>query len=207
MFAMARRVLHDQYFKKAKAEGYHARSAYKLAEIQERKRLIRPGSGARVLDLGCAPGAWLQVASEIVGPKGRVVGIDLSATEHAFGANVATLVGDIYKADARLLLDAGGLADDERFDVVLSDMAPNTTGAGDDFLSVRLCRRVLEMLPGLLRSGGNLAMKVFEGEEYPALLKETATLFAEAKGFKPKASREVSREMYIVALNFRAPKP
>ncbi len=205
MPVMARRVLHDQYFKKAKAEGYLARSAYKLAEIQERKRLIR--SGGRVLDLGCAPGAWLQVAGEIVGPKGRIVGIDLSATEHEFGANVATIVGDIYKADARALLEAGGMMGEERFDVVLSDMAPNTTGAGDDFLSVRLCRRVLELLPSLLRRGGNLAMKVFEGEEYPALLRETAALFAEAKGFKPKASREVSREMYIVGMGYRGARP
>lgn len=205
--AMARRVLHDQYFKKAKAEGYLARSAYKLAEIQERKRLIRPGGGARVLDLGCAPGAWLQVASQIVGPKGRVVGIDLSATDHSFAANVTTLVGDIYKADARVLLEAGGLTGGDRFDVVLSDMAPNTTGAGDDFLSVRLCRRVLDLLPAILRTGGNLVMKVFEGEEYPALVKETAAHFVEARGFKPKASREVSREMYIVAMGYRGVGP
>jgi 23S rRNA (uridine2552-2'-O)-methyltransferase len=82
-------------------------------------------------------------------------------------------------------------------------MAPNTTGAGDHFRSVELCRRVLELLGGLLRAGGNLVMKVFEGEEYPALLRETGAMFDEVKGFKPQASREVSREMYIIGKGFR----
>ena len=196
---MARRVLHDQYFKKAKDEGYLARSAYKLQEIAQRHRLI--GTGQRVLDLGCAPGAWLQVAAELVGPKGVVVGIDLKEVRDAIGANVATVVGDIYQTDAAVLTGMGsGL-----FDAVVSDMAPDTTGAGDTdhHRSVRLCRHVLEMLPGLLRPGGNLAMKVFEGGTYPSLVKETARMFASAKGFKPKASREVSREIYVVALGYR----
>lgn len=192
-----RRQLHDQYFRKAKAEGYVARSAYKLKEIHERKKLF--GLGARVVDLGCAPGAWLQVAGEIVGPRGMVVGIDLQPVREAFGDNVRVRQGDVYETDpAELTEIAGGM-----FDAVLSDMAPSTSGHGDHFLSVRLCRRVLEMLPGLLRFGGNLAMKVFEGEEYPALLKETGAVFREAKGFKPKSSREVSREMYVVAHGYR----
>jgi len=196
---MARRTLHDQYFKKAKAEGYVARSAYKLQEINERKRLF--GSGGRVLDLGCAPGAWIQIASEIVGPRGRIVGIDLKDCRTAFGPNVTTIVGDIYKTDpASLTTPAGGL-----FDAVLSDMAPDTTGHGDHFLSMRLCRRVLEILPAMLKPGGNLTMKAFEGEEYGQLLRETAACFSSVKGFKPKASRDVSVEMYIVAHGYRAP--
>jgi 23S rRNA (uridine2552-2'-O)-methyltransferase len=196
---MPRRVLHDQYFRKAKDEGYLARSAYKLKEINERKRLF--GAGARVLDLGCAPGAWLQVAAEIVGPRGVVVGIDLKEVRDNLGPTVVPIQGDIYKTDAALLTGpAGGL-----FDAVLSDMAPDTSGHGDHFLSVRLCRRALELLPSLLKPGGNLAMKVFEGEQYPALLKETATCFRESRGFKPKASREVSKEMYIVAHGYRPP--
>lgn len=194
---MARRQLHDQYFKKAKAEGYLARSAYKLQEINERKRLF--GVGARVLDLGCAPGAWIQVAVEEVGPRGWVVGIDLKEVRENLGPNVTTIQGDVYKTDpAALTGPAGGL-----FDAVLSDMAPDTSGHGDHFLSVRLCRRVLELLPSVLRPGGNLAMKVFEGEEYPELLRETAALFAQARGFKPKASREMSREMYVVGHGYR----
>jgi 23S rRNA (uridine2552-2'-O)-methyltransferase len=196
-----RRQLHDQYFKKAKAEGYLARSAYKLQEIQERARLIRPGD--RVLDLGCAPGSWMQVAAEVVGPKGVVVGIDLQEIRHAFDPNVRTLQADVYKVPAATLLEmSGGL-----FDVALSDMAPNTSGAGDDFLSVRLCRRMLELINGLLRPGGNAAMKVLEGAEYMDLLRETQSVFRDARGFKPKASREVSREMFIVAKGYRGGLP
>lgn len=196
---MAQRKLHDEYFKKAKAEGYVARSAYKLREINEKKLLIE--RGARVLDLGCAPGAWLQVAAEATGPKGTIVGIDLQEVRRSFGPNVFALQGDAYEIDPAVLTGkAGG-----RFDVVLSDMAPNTTGAGDDLLSVRLCRRVLELLPAVIKPGGHLAMKVFEGSEYPDLLRETQEVFEKVRGFKPKASRDVSREMYIVAHGYRGP--
>jgi 23S rRNA (uridine2552-2'-O)-methyltransferase len=198
---MPRRQLHDRYFRQAKAEGYLARSAYKLKEINERKQLFGPG--ARVLDLGCAPGAWLQVAAEIVGPRGTVVGIDLQSVRPDFGDTVRVIQGDVYETEPDVLTKAAGGA----FDAVLSDMAPSTSGHGDHFLSVRLCRRVLEMLPALLRPGGNLAMKVFEGEEYTALLRETSAIFRLARGFKPKSSREASREMYIVAHGYRAPDP
>ncbi len=196
---MARRVLHDQFFKLAKAEGYLARSAYKLKEIQERKRLF--GSGSRVLDLGCAPGAWVQVAIETVGPRGVVVGIDLKEVRERFADNVHILQGDIYTTPAQTLTGESG----QKFDAVLSDMAPDTTGHGDHFMSIRLCRRALELLPALLKPGGNLAMKAFEGEEYPQLLKEAGAMFRSVKGFKPKASRDVSREMYVIGEGYRPP--
>lgn len=192
-----RRILHDEYFKKAKAEGYLARSAYKLKEIQERHRLLRPGM--RVVDLGCAPGSWLQVASEIVGPKGLVVGIDLQEVREDLGPNVRTIVGDIFKTDATAMLPDP----EAKFDVVLSDMAPNTSGHGDDALSVRLCRRVLELLPSLLAPRGGCAMKVLEGSGYAQLLKDCQRLFANAKGLKPKASRDASREIFIVAEGYK----
>jgi len=89
------------------------------------------------------------------------------------------------------------------FDVVLSDMAPNTTGHGDDLMSVRLCRRVLELLPGVLRMGGNCTMKVLEGSEYPELLNETRALFRHVKGLKPKASRDVSREIFNIGEGYK----
>jgi 23S rRNA (uridine2552-2'-O)-methyltransferase len=194
---VARRVLHDRFFRLAQSEGYRARSAYKLREIAERRRLLRPGQ--RVLDLGCAPGSWLQIASELVGPSGVVVGIDLQAIQPGLPPNVRAFTGDITSFEAQTLTSAaGGL-----FDAVLSDMAPNTTGAGDHFRSERLCRAVLDLLPALLRPGGSLVMKVFEGEKYPALLRDTAHLFGEAKGFKPQASRDVSREIYIIATHYR----
>lgn len=199
------RKLHDKFFLQAKAEGYAARSAYKLKEINERKRLIRKGDC--VLDLGCAPGSWVQVASEIVGPKGRVGGIDLKPTTIDMPDNARTVVGDIFKSSPQELLDIVEIGGDgpkaRLYDAVISDMAPNTEGgaggSGDHFRSVELCRRVLAVMPGVLKVGGHAVMKVFEGEAYGALLRETERMFADVKGFKPEASRDVSREIYIVA--------
>lgn len=195
-----RRELHDPFFKKAKAEGYVARSAYKLLEIQERYGLIRAGDC--VLDLGCAPGSWLQVASELVGPRGMVFGIDLSPVTIGRLPNVRTVVGDAFKVDGSALLESAGAPG--LFDVVLSDMAPSTTGTptADHFRSVALCRRVLELLPSVLSPGGGLAMKVFEGEVYPELLRECEGVMAACKGLRPKATREVSREIFIVGRGF-----
>ncbi|NUQ51988.1 MAG: RlmE family RNA methyltransferase [Phycisphaerales bacterium] len=195
------RKLHDRYFKQAKAEGYVARSAYKLLEINEKFRIVRVGD--RVLDLGCAPGSWMQVAAKTVGSRGLVVGVDLQAVGPNVAPGARTVQGDIFKVEPATLLELSG----SLFDVVLSDMAPSTTGHGDDFLSVRLCRRVLEILPPLLTPGGSLAMKVLEGEEFPELLREVRALFARVKGFKPDSSRDVSREMFIVAGGYRPPVP
>ena len=194
---MARRELHDEYFRKAKAEGYLARSAYKLKEIQQKRRVMR--SGGRALDLGCAPGAWLQVAAETVGPRGVVIGVDLKRVEATQPAPVRAIQGDVHEIDPADLVEmAGG-----RFDTVLSDMAPSTSGAGDHFLSVRLCERVLELAPALLKPGGALVMKVLEGEQYPDLLRRMGAIFEQCKGLKPAASRSVSSEMYIVGTGFR----
>jgi 23S rRNA (uridine2552-2'-O)-methyltransferase len=196
------RKLHDKYFLQAKADGYLARSAYKLKEIQERGRMIRHGS--RVLDLGCAPGSWIQVAVELVGHKGRIVGIDLQEIREGFPPNVRTLVGDAFTTDPSVLI-AAATAEGEQprpFDAVISDMAPNTSGHGDDLLSARLCRRVLEILPGVLKPGGHMTMKIFEGAEHPLVLRETQALFRDAKSFKPHACRDVSRETYIVAYGY-----
>ncbi|MGP1345676.1 MAG: SAM-dependent methyltransferase [Phycisphaerales bacterium] len=196
---MPRRVLHDEYFNKAKAEGYLARSAYKLQQINEARRIIKPGD--RILDLGCAPGAWLQVAAEITGPKGVVVGIDLQQCRHPFASNIHHLVADIYKVDPDDLTRlAGGL-----FDVVVSDMAPNTSGHGDAERSAALCQRVLDLLPSLLKPGGHSAMKILEGGGHLETLSMARALFAECKGFKPKASRAVSSEIYIVGKGYAPP--
>ncbi len=195
------RELHDEFFKRAKAEGFAARSAYKLIEINNKKRLIRTGD--KVLDLGCAPGSWLQVASRIVGPSGLVFGIDLQEVTIGPLANVRTAVRDIFQTPPEYFLEA---SQGTLFDCVLSDMAPNTTGHGDDYLSVRLCRRVLELLPFVLAPGGNVCMKVLEGTEFPELLRETKRVFGEASATKPRASRDVSREMFIVGHGY-APRP
>jgi len=194
------RKLHDEFFLRAKAEGYAARSAYKLLEIQEKRRVLKRGD--LVLDLGCFPGSWLQVASELVNPSGmggggRVVGIDLQRVEIDLPGNVATLVADAFKTDAKTLLAAIEETKRDRFDVILSDMAPNTSGHGDDFLSARLCDRVLDLCSALLRPGGNVLMKILEGEPTPEVIKRTKNMFREAGTTKPKASRDVSREIFI----------
>lgn len=197
-----KRELHDRFFKQAKAEGYAARSAYKLKHIQDRYRLIRPGD--RVLDLGCAPGSWLQVAAELVGPRGDVAGIDLQPIEVSLPPHARASVADIFKTAAGDLAGLGQAAGD-LYDVVLSDMAPATTGdpGGDHFRSVELTRRVLDLLPAILMPAGHAAMKVFEGEAYPALLREFERVFDAVKGFKPESTRQMSREMFIVAKAYR----
>lgn len=196
---MPKRVLHDKYFKQAKREGYLARSAYKLMEIDDKRRVI-PRAG-KVLDLGCAPGSWLQVLSERVGEKGRVVGIDLKRVNEPMPDQVRTLVGDFTAIDPALLLGD----DAELFHAVFSDMAPDTSGHGDDFMSARLCQAIVDRLPQLLRKGGACVMKVLEGGGTPELVKRCKGCFLEAKPFKPDATREVSREIYIVCRKYRPP--
>lgn len=197
---MAKRILHDRYFKQAKHDGYLARSAYKLLEIQDRFNTLR--SGDRVLDIGCAPGSWLQVTSEIIGQNGLAVGVDLKPVRHPMPTNVRTLVADATDLQLEQILPEGGGG----FDCVLSDMAPNTSGHGDDLVSARLCREVLAIATRVLRPGGRLAMKILEGAEYAEVLAETKQLFRRCKGLKPKATRDVSREMFIVAEGFRPPR-
>lgn len=209
-----RREVQDRYFKQAKADGYAARSAYKLIEINNKRPILRRGD--RVVDLGCSPGSWVQVASDKVGDRGLVVGIDLKPVTIPLPSNARTVVADVFSvtADDLLNLAADRPAPDSRqpnsralFDVVLSDMAPSTEGGGggttDHFRSVDLCRRVLELLPRLLKPGGRCVMKVFEGEAYPELLRDTGRVFVEVKGFKPDSSRDVSREMFIIATGYR----
>jgi 23S rRNA (uridine2552-2'-O)-methyltransferase len=202
------RELHDHYFKQAKREGYLSRAAYKLIEIDDRRKVLARGD--RVLDCGAAPGSWLQVASKRVGPRGRVVGIDLTAIDVPGGlANVRVIRGDLRDVPAATLLAAAGL--DEaggRFDVLLSDMAPSTTGdrTTDHHQSARLVGLVLDLAPELLRKGGNLVAKVLEGETYPDLLARARTIFEAVKGFSPKASRAVSTEIFIVARGYRGPE-
>lgn len=193
------RELHDHYFKLAKREGYLSRAAYKLIEIDDRRNVLAKGD--RVLDCGCAPGSWVQVAAQRVGPNGCVLGIDLQAVEHHFHEdNVRIVRGDLVETSAEALSDGAA------FDVVLSDMAPSTSGdrSIDHHGSVRLCLAVLDRCPALLRSGGNAVIKIFEGEAYPDVLERMKSLFEKVRGFKPKASRSDSTEMYLIGHGYRS---
>jgi 23S rRNA (uridine2552-2'-O)-methyltransferase len=203
------RELHDHFFRQAKREGYLSRAAYKLTEIDDKKRLLKPG--AAVLDCGCAPGSWLQIASDRIGDRGAVVGVDLKSITHQFNRpNIHVIQGDLRDIDpAELRAPAGLDPASGRFDIILSDMAPNTTGdhTVDHHQSVRLCHVVLDLAATLLKTGGSTVMKVFEGEAYPDLMTRHRDLFTSVKGFKPKASRDVSTEMYIVATGYAPPAP
>lgn len=191
------REVQDHWFREAKREGYRSRAAYKLIEIDDRRQVLRRGDV--VLDAGAAPGSWCQVAARRVGPRGRVVGVDLKRMDrHLMPDHVDLVEGDLRDFEPI----AVGI---ERFDVMLSDMAPDTTGDtfGDHHRSVRLCHELLDRGGRWLRPGGNLVMKVFEGEAYRDLLDRAGAMFEKAKGFKPKASRGESVEMFVVCLGHR----
>lgn len=191
----AQRELQDFYFKEAKRNGYRSRAAYKLTEIDDKRKILNRGDV--VLDLGCAPGSWLQVVSQRVGPKGRVIGVDLNKIDQTnLSENVVTMENDVTLLTPETF---GG----ELFDVILSDMSPNTTGTRtiDHHGSVNLCHTTLDLATTLLKPHGNLVMKVLEGEAYPELLDRCAQMFERTKGFKPKASRAISTEMFVVCLD------
>jgi 23S rRNA (uridine2552-2'-O)-methyltransferase len=200
------RELHDHFFKQAKRDGYLSRAAYKLIEIDDKRSILR--KGMYVLDCGAAPGSWCQVAGDRVAPNGQVIGVDLQPINFQFRCeNVRTAQMDLHDMTTEVMREL--LAPRTKFDAVLSDMAPSTTGDRtiDHHGSVRLCHLVLDRLDDWLKSGGPVVMKVFEGEAYAALLDRVRAGFDAARGFKPKASRDVSTEMYIVATGFRGSIP
>jgi len=190
--------LKDPFLLKARRENYRSRAAYKLQEINEKYRLIKPGQS--LLDLGAAPGSWTQIALEILRGKGKIIGVDLLDIDPI--ENAILLKGDIrdlqIQNEIRKLCPQG-------FDTIISDMAPNTTGVhhADTANSAELVSLVLELCPIFLKPGGSLAAKVFEGGEYKELHSKVKSMFGFAKSFNPKASLSKSREVYIVAMNFQ----
>ncbi len=190
----------DHYARRAQREGYAARSVYKLEEIDRRVGLIR--RGMRVLDLGCSPGSWLQYAATAVGPRGRVVGLDLKPVEVSGAPHVRAEVADAFETPPDLLLEWGG----GPYDLVLSDMAPATSGnrLADHARSIDLCRRALSVAEAVLAPGGGVVCQVFEGEDAPALADEVRRRFGRFKRIKPKGTRSESVELFFVAQGFRA---
>lgn len=194
-----RRRRHDPFFKKAREAGYAARSVFKLEEIDRKLRLLHPGD--RVLDLGCRPGSWLQYARGVVGAHGYLVGIDRQPLPQPVpGARV--LVGDIYATtDEELLGDA------KAFDVVLSDMAPDTTGvrATDQARSAALVEEALGRAERLLAPAGAFVAKIFQGPDVEKLRKRITARFSDVRLVKPEGSRSESTEMYLVGKGFAPP--
>jgi len=189
----------EHFYKKAKKQGYRARSAYKLREIQKRFNLIH--SGNIVVDLGAAPGGWSQVAFELVGSDGLVVGVDLSFIKPI--EQIIFLRGDMTKDET--IKDIEEVISYQPVDVVLSDMSPDISGnySMDHARSIHLCSQGLKTAKQLLKPNGSFVCKVFMGDLLEEFVGEVKQSFGKVKQFSPNASRKSSSEQYIIAKSFK----
>jgi 23S rRNA (uridine2552-2'-O)-methyltransferase len=194
----------DKYFQLAKEKGYRARSAFKLLEVQGKFKLLRPGQ--TIVDLGAAPGSFLQVIAEIVGQRGRVFGVDLQVIDPFDEPNIKTLVADIFEKEQ--VLGVLGAAGFNKVDGVTSDLAPKTSGIKDldTGLSAELTDQAFYLSTLLLKPGGFFVGKIFEGSEFQKVLKRVKSRFSQVNVFKPEACRDRSYETYIVARGFLGDK-
>lgn len=196
----------DRLYRQAKEEGLRSRASYKLEELDKKHHLLRPG--AAVLDLGCAPGGWVQVAARRVGPNGTVVGVDLEATpafsEAELGKKAAAprlITGDVRDSQ---VLDALVSYAPTGYDLVLSDMSPKLSGVRDRDLAaaVELVSTALETARHTLKAGGSFVAKIFPGPESDEVFKEVQRTFKKAQRVNLKSSRSTSNEFYFVAHGF-----
>ena len=190
---------HDTYYKQAKAHGYRSRAAYKLKQINNKFNVIRRGD--TVLDLGAAPGGWSQVAVELTGDEGDVIGIDIEPIKNI--TNAIFLIGDITNDQIVNILQEQ-LKDNE-IDVVLWDAAPNISGnySLDQARSVHLAENAMNISKQLLKTNGNFVVKVFEGEDFQRFLAQVKTGFRTCRIYSPNASRSRSSEVYAICKGFR----
>jgi 23S rRNA (uridine2552-2'-O)-methyltransferase len=189
----------DPYTARAHKEGFAARSVYKLEEIDRRCKLLRPG--LHVLDLGAAPGSWTQWMCSRIGPKGRIVAVDLTPLGVTVPAFVQAVELDVLQAPLESFAALGP------FDLLVSDMAPHTTGVrdADAALSAELVDRAMVIAEHALRPGGNFVAKIFQGSDFEDVRKRLRERFETVKVMKPEASRKESVEIFLVGLGHRAP--
>jgi 23S rRNA (uridine2552-2'-O)-methyltransferase len=189
----------DEFVKRARQEGWRSRAVYKLMEIQEKDRVIKPCMN--VVDLGAAPGAWSQYATKVLGGRGRVIAVDLLPMDTLPG--VEFIQGDFREQEVLDALEAA--LGDERAGLVLSDMAPNISGlaAVDQPRAMHLAELALDFAMTRLAPGGSLVSKVFQGSGSDQLVAQARSAFGTVRLRKPKASRDRSREFYLVAGNYR----
>jgi len=189
----------DARTKAAKAQGFPARSVFKLEEIDRRVKLLR--GGQKVLDLGAAPGSWSLYASQKVGPSGRVLAIDLQEIRQAFPPNVKVAQGDA------LTLENTALSEFAPYDVVISDMAPNTSGSKirDQAGSLELCLRALDVALALGKPGSHFVAKIFMSGDFQIARKLAGERYEKSQVIRPEGTRQQSTEVFIVGLGLKAP--
>jgi len=189
----------DARTKAAKAQGFPARSVFKLEEIDRRVKLLR--SGQKVLDLGAAPGSWSLYASQKIGPSGRVLAIDLQEIRQAFPPNVKVAQGDA------LTIETAALSEFAPYDVVLSDMAPNTSGSKirDQAGSLELCLRALDVALALGKVGSHFVAKIFMSGDFQVARKLAGERYEKCQVIRPEGTRQQSTEVFIVGLGLKAP--
>lgn len=191
----------DHYFNKAKKDDFLARSVYKLEEIDKKFKVISKGD--TVVDFGYHPGSWSQYTSRKIGPDGKIIGIDIRPLNKKLLTlkNITLFEKDIFEVDETAQLGA-----DSKFDVVLSDMAPNTTGirSVDQDRSLNLVEKVFEVLPVFLKENGNLVIKVFDSQQAQKFLKDNKNLFKQYDFLKPKSTRSVSKEFFVIGRGYKA---
>lgn len=198
--AWMREHLDDPFVKRAHKDGYRARAAYKLLEINDKYKLVRPGQV--VVDLGAAPGSWSQIAGKLVGDQGLLIASDILPMDAL--PDVTFLQGDFR--EQAVFDELLTLLDERQVDVVLSDMAPNTSGspAVDQPRMIYLCELALDFANKVLKPDGQLLVKVFQGEGFDEYRKQVLQQFSTVRSVKPEASRARSREVYLLASGFRA---
>ncbi|CAI8831715.1 MULTISPECIES: 23S rRNA (uridine(2552)-2'-O)-methyltransferase RlmE [unclassified Pseudomonas] len=194
-----KRHVNDPYVKQAQKDGYRSRASYKLLEVQEKYKLIRPGMS--VVDLGAAPGGWSQVTSRLIGGQGRLIASDILEMDSI--PDVTFIQGD-FTQDAVLaqILEAVG---NSQVDLVISDMAPNMSGTPEVDMpkAMFLCELALDLAARILKPGGNFVIKVFQGEGFDAYVKDARQKFDKVQMIKPDSSRGSSREQYMLAWGYR----
>jgi len=185
----------DHYSRQAKKERFPARSVYKLKEMQKKYHLIKKGDN--VLDLGCYPGSWLLYAADLTGDRGRVVGIDLEPVTLKLPSHVRVYTGDILSMEDAFFKSLGN-----HFNLVISDMAPATTGNKhvDSARSYRLCETALSIAQTVLIPGGSFACKIFHGADFTLFTNAVKSAFTKHNIFKPQSSRKASKEIFIIGL-------
>ena len=194
-----KRHVNDPYVKQAQKDGYRSRASYKLLEIQEKYKLIRPGMS--VVDLGAAPGGWSQVTSRLIGGQGRLIASDILEMDSI--PDVTFIQGDFTQDEvlARILEAVGN----SQVDLVISDMAPNMSGTPEVDMpkAMFLCELALDLAERILKPGGNFVIKIFQGEGFDAYVKNTRQKFDKVQMIKPDSSRGSSREQYMLAWGYR----